>query len=222
MTTNLDIERIDRRFRVATENFMRSCFDLKANEKAFQAWFAAAVIQEFGMSRVYREIHLSKAQLRGIVGDQVAGRFAKGNEVFPDLSVSWNEDIDARSTSARAESLGVKGMLRELAVITELKVTSSTTKSTPRSHVEADIEKLAVLGEAHARSNEDQPLAVYMVILDNHRSANGGVSAKFNPSYVVSMLDRCATRLSEDLHLPTVILGSSKGGQLNVSTITRS
>lgn len=43
-----DLDRLARRFEIAVENFFRSTFDLRANEVAFQAWFAASVIAEFG------------------------------------------------------------------------------------------------------------------------------------------------------------------------------
>lgn len=70
---------------------MRSAYDLSANEKAFQAWYAASVIQEFGLSRVYREIHLMKSELVELVPTHILKGFERGNELFPDLSVSWRK-----------------------------------------------------------------------------------------------------------------------------------
>jgi hypothetical protein len=42
-----NLARVAARFEIAVGNFVRSAFDLAANEKAFQAWYAASVIQEF-------------------------------------------------------------------------------------------------------------------------------------------------------------------------------
>jgi hypothetical protein len=44
----MNLERLRSRFEVAVENFSRSCMFMRANEKAFQAWYAAYAIQEFG------------------------------------------------------------------------------------------------------------------------------------------------------------------------------
>jgi len=52
MNSKNEIQRISKRFEIALSNFGRSCIDLQANEKAFQAWFAACIIQEFGLSYV--------------------------------------------------------------------------------------------------------------------------------------------------------------------------
>jgi hypothetical protein len=101
---------------------------MRANEAAFQAWYAAAVIQEFGLARVYREIHLWKRGLLELAGsDTLAEELGDGAELFPDLSVSWLPDIDARHSSTRDEAVRSPGlMLHEFAIVSEFKVTGST------------------------------------------------------------------------------------------------
>jgi hypothetical protein len=103
MKTKGQIERITKRFEIALSNFGRSCIDLQANEKAFQAWYAACIIQEFGLSHVYREIHLWKSELfASSRPNEMTIALKKGNELFPDVSVSWLPDIDVRHSSTRA------------------------------------------------------------------------------------------------------------------------
>ena len=43
---------------------------LQANEAAYQAWYAASVIAEFGVSRVYREVRLMRTQLAELVSPE--------------------------------------------------------------------------------------------------------------------------------------------------------
>ncbi len=95
------LDRLTARFEIAVENFFRSAFDLQVNEAAYQAWYAASVIAEFGLSKVYREVHLIRSQLADLVSPEIVVGFEKGNELVPDLSVSWEEAIDARHTQAR-------------------------------------------------------------------------------------------------------------------------
>lgn len=89
-STDPTLERLCRRFEIAVSNFGRSCIGMRANEKAFQAWYAACVIQEFGLSRVYREVHLNKPELFELAQrHSFTSALEEGNELFPDLSVSW-------------------------------------------------------------------------------------------------------------------------------------
>ena len=58
---------------------------MQANEKAFQAWYASSIIQEFGISHVYREIHLWKKELFFLAPpNRLTAKLEKGNELFPD------------------------------------------------------------------------------------------------------------------------------------------
>ena len=84
-----DLSRDEERFEIAVGNFMRSCIDLQANEAAFQAWYATSVAAEFGLARVYREIHVTRDELAEITPNAIRlpDLTEKGNEFFPDLSV---------------------------------------------------------------------------------------------------------------------------------------
>ena len=194
MKTKGQIERVTKRFEIALSNFGRSCIDLQANEKAFQAWYAACIIQEFGLSHVYREIHLWKSELfASSRPNEMTIALKKGNELFPDVSVSWLPDIDVRHSSTRDNNLRPAGaLLSEFAIISELKVTGSTLHPTPPKAIFIDISKLFVFLEAHKIFTSDNgissPLKCYMVILDNAKSSNG----VFRKSYTKAKIDQIA------------------------------
>lgn len=96
-----DLSRDEERFEIAAGNFIRSCIDLQANEAAFQAWYATSVAAELGLARVYREIHVTRDGLAEIAPNamRLPDLTAKGNEFFPDLSVSKIPAIDARHSA---------------------------------------------------------------------------------------------------------------------------
>jgi hypothetical protein len=173
------IERVSKRFEIALSNFGRSCIDLQANEKAFQAWYASCIIQEFGLSHVYREIHLWKTELFKLSSpNEMTSSIEKGNELFPDLSVSWMPDVDTRHSSTREETLRSAGdLLTEFAIISELKVTGSTLRPTSPKAIFIDISKLFVFLEAHQKFSKikgySSSLRCYMVIFDNAKNSEG-------------------------------------------------
>jgi len=72
-----DIDSLTARFEITVENLIHSSFDLQANESDYQAWYAASVIAEFGMSRVYREVHLMRTQLAELVSPETLVGFEK-------------------------------------------------------------------------------------------------------------------------------------------------
>ena len=206
-----ELENFARRFEIATENFCRSCFDMRANEKAFQAWFASYVIQEFGLSRVYREIHLEKNQLFQACGEKKDGRFNSfnGNELFPDISISWRTNIDARHTVPREKSnlnQKVEDFLSEFAIVSEFKITSSTQDPTPRADIIKDIKKLMFISSVK-KENEPIRMKTYLILLDNHETK------RYKPKYM-SEIFSLLSKDYEDLKRPTIIVSS--GDNLNV------
>lgn len=211
-----ELVRLTDRFEIAVGNFVRSCFDLLANEKAFQAWFAASVIQEFGLSRVFREVHLDKRQLAQLVPPGLMEGFARGNELFPDLSISWEEAIDARHTQARSDELDAGGMLSQFGIISEFKVTSSTARPTPPRAIRTDIRKLGLLAAAHQKIHPASELATYLVILDNHRTS-GSLTARYRPERISRLLESVA-RDWQGGPMPTVLVGEAVDGHVVVST----
>ncbi len=209
------LEQLCDRFEIAVENFGRSCVGLRANEAAFQAWYAASVIHEFGMSRVYREIHLAKGSGDGDLLDgwneddkeRLPKGIKTGNELFPDLCVSREPNIDARHSSTR-DAWAARKMLENLAIVTEFKATGSTKSSTPRSHVKTDLIKLGVFAKCRGSASA---LATYMVILDNSDS-----SQKFTKEYMQGLLDEVGKEFPV-LALPTVLVFGKDAGWCKTS-----
>ena len=206
------INRITNRFEIAVSNFGRSCIDMQANEKAFQAWYAASIIQEFGLAHVYREIHLKKAELfRLSPPNDMTRSLEKGNELFPDVSISWFPNVDARSSNTRDPKLENPGaFFTQFAILSELKVTGSTQRPTPKSMVVMDIAKLSVFSEAHhaysRNSGAELPLRCYMVILDNAKDNAG----RFKNTYTKDKIDRIVKNAlggwKEEVLKPCIVL----------------
>ncbi len=167
----LEMKKLCTRFEIAIENFGRSCLDMRANEKCFQAWFAASVIHEFGMSRVYREVHLSKDDLLDKPEvSPLASKIKKGNELFPDISVSWLPNVDARHSASRDSNFRrAAAMLAQFAIVSELKVTGSSGTHTSPSALRLDLAKLFVFARAQAKAQAPERLSTYLVVLDNAR-----------------------------------------------------
>ena len=228
------LKRLCGRFEIAVGNFGRSCGHLLANEKAFQAWYSAFVIQEFGIARVYREIHLMKDHLFEEFDREhelTSGGLSSGNEVMPDLSVSWEPDVDARHSVTREESVfEAKDLLREFAIVSELKVTGSTKTVTPISAIRRDLAKLMLIQHASPLNPEQREdsgkngLACYMVILDNARRAQKTDSKR--PEYKHTYGKRLVELLEEveewnwpkGVRMPTIILlePNEKGASVQI------
>ena len=216
-----EISRLCRRYEIAVENFGRSCMSMRANEAAFQAWYAAAVIQEFGLARVYREIHLWQRDLLELAGSEdLAEQLGTGAELFPDLSVSWLPDIDARHSSTRDESVRSPGrMLHEFAIVSEFKVTGSTKTPTSPKMIRRDLAKLAVFAAAHRRAApHERPLATYMVVLDNHTNPEGSPRPHYGPDRMSHLLEVAAGLWDPGVTPPTVIALRPNGSQVVVDT----
>jgi len=205
------LERLRSRFEVAVGNFGRSCIALQSNEKAFQAWFAACVIQEFGLSRVYREVHLDKPSLfEQIVDHHFVTGLRKGNELFADLSVSWEPDLDTRHSRTRTQELAsASAMLSQLAIITELKVTGSTSAAN-RGQLRRDFRKLALFAAALAAARRAGPdargLATYMVILDNFRARDGQPHPRYRREAFAQFLSEIEAEWPAHVDQPTTLL----------------
>jgi hypothetical protein len=227
ISLRMELERLCNRFEIAVANFGRSCIDLRANEKAFQAWYAASVIQEFGMSRVYREIHCDNDYLRTLLpNDELLKENKMKHEFLPDLSVPWKPDVDARHTTARKKAGEDSKILQKLAIISELKVTGSTYDPTKPGDLRDDLEKLRIFAEAHRAEfkklklfadaqhaeaaqetqNTNGGLATYYIILDNHRSAFGRLERGENEARISKILSEAAAEWPKDSIKPKVIV----------------
>lgn len=173
------MEKLTKRFEIAVRNFAHSCFNMKANESCFQAWFAAFVFQEFGFARVYREIHLDKKFLSCELVEEEKRLFPKDFfekcELFPDVSISYEPEIDVRHTLTRNKSSDkkdIKEFLQQFAIISEFKVTGSTSKRTGISAIKRDLQKLLLFSMVHSKKESSNSLATYSIILDNNEHSN--------------------------------------------------
>ena len=223
-TSNLhqitEIERLCNRFEIAVGNFGHSCIAMRANEKAFQAWFAASVIQEFGLSRVYREIHLAKRELLALAPTMdLPQTLREGNELFPDLSVSWLPDIDARHSNTRDHSVRAVGdFLLKFAILTELKVTGSGGTSTSPKDIKTDLWKLALFSSVHTAHRKtfadltgtDATLRTYMVIMDNF-SKGGQFKSAYSALKLKEIFDSISDKWPEYVAKPTILVLGSVG-----------
>lgn len=226
----MDISKLTRRFEIAVGNFGRSCVDMQGNEKAFQAWYAASVIQEFGLARVYREIHLWKSDLRESIEPNLSNFLLstgngsllnQGNELFPDLSVTWEPDLDARHSSTRRPDLrSAAQMLNQIAIVSEFKVTGSTNEQTSWAAIQKDLLKLSIFASAQQSLTRlglvARPFAAYMVILHNHPNQRG--NTRFERATMESRLSQLALSWPQSVPVPTVMLirGSSIGGVVDI------
>lgn len=206
------IERLCNRFEIAVSNFGRSCIDMQANEKAFQAWYASSVIQEFGISHVYREIHLWKKELFLLAPpNKLTAQLEKGNELFPDISISWFPNLDTRHSSTRDPSIRDAGsFLSEFSVLSELKVTGSTSTPTPKAAILKDIAKLYVFMAAHRSFTQTKrsrrPLRSYMVILDNARNSIGKFKKTYSKEKTTETLKEAKNYWKNGIRPPDIIL----------------
>ena len=158
-------------FETALEEFGRLCFHLQANEAAFQAWYAACVMKEIDLSRVYREIIVRKDDLETHATRHLAALVKSKGELKADLAVSWDPKLDARHYCTRDPGLRAAGnMLRELAILTEFKVSASVSQDRGWGPLKEDLAKLGLFASAAAAAGSRRSgLATYMVQLDNRR-----------------------------------------------------
>lgn len=141
------------RFIASWLSFSIAARNLLSNEKSFQAWFAASLIQEFGFSRVYRELHIEKEQLRKPCKSFRQAfdtlNMHEGNEFIPDICIAREENVDTRHSATRDKGLrDIKNMLSKMSMITEFKVSASSKKATSFRSVRKDLLKLGLLGYA--------------------------------------------------------------------------
>ena len=168
---------LSNRFVTAWANFCRSVSGLQSNEKSFQAWFASSLIQEFGLAKVYREVHFDKGHIRECFSFKLKSIFPElytklgmnKHELFPDVCITKTAGVDTRHTVARSDSMRhASTILNEMDVVTELKVACSSKGAiaTQYSKVYPDILKLGLFMNAALASKQDVPLA-FMCVLDN-------------------------------------------------------
>ena len=156
-------EPIKQKFEAAWNVFAASCGHLWANEASYQAWFAHYLIGQFGIDRVGREV---------IINEKYFTHSPGMGEVRPDAVVARKPGImipHYANAEARASDESGIGILRHLAVISELKVGASTGNGLQRRAILADVVKLGRLLDEHSRLSPSEPVPLaYVCVLDNH------------------------------------------------------
>ncbi len=165
------------RFVRAWKRFAQETSGTVAPEATYQAWFAHFLIEEFGLLRVVREVDFGARHLHP--DDQ---RTFDGNNLRLDICIlRSSEDVylphrsalgDPATSEGYAAHSGL-GRLKDLAVISELKIGSSVTGGLPYAQINRDARKMQALMAA-AREHplgkgHPMPMA-FMCVLDNHRT----------------------------------------------------
>jgi hypothetical protein len=76
--------------------------------------------------------------------------------------------------------------------------------------IRRDIRKLGLFAEAHNAKGEN-PLATYMVILDNHRREDGTLTVRYQRDRMEGVLKRVGRDWPETAPKSVVLVGGEKG-----------
>ncbi|QOT19312.1 hypothetical protein [Paenarthrobacter sp. YJN-5] len=168
MTTYPD-EQVDIKFKAAWSVFAQTCGHFWAPEASYQAWFAHYLISQFGIDRVAREpkIHTK------LFTSPLKARYKNG-EAEPDAVITRRPGITmphyANRLGKASDDSGL-GLLKDLAVISELKIGATTQGSFKKDALFQDVDKLALLLDEFSREYPDSPAPLaYMCVLDNHNT----------------------------------------------------
>lgn len=171
-------ENIDQKFVAAWDVFASTCAQFIAPEPTYQAWFAHYLITQFGIDRVAREPMVKKSSFM----DTPWKAKVAGNHVRLDVVVMREPGVHlphyASSLDRAVDGTGL-ARLRQMAVISELKVTATQGGGQQHTEVARDAYKLSMLLEeleAGGLQRDKLPLA-YLCILDNHPSKTYGEDA---------------------------------------------
>lgn len=161
-------EQIDIKFTAAWNVFSQTCGHFWAPEPSYQAWFAHYLISQFGIDRVAREpiIHIknfAESALKSRVG---------GGEVRPDVVITREPGIMmphyANRLGKASDNSGL-GLLKGLAVISELKIGASTQAGLDMRALMRDVDKISLLLTEFELQYPDSELPLaYLCVLDNH------------------------------------------------------
>lgn len=170
-------ENINAKFVAAWNVFAATCAQFMAPEPTYQAWFAHYLISQFGIDRVAREPIVKKENF----SDTPWKEQLQGSHVRLDVVVMRTPGIHlphyANRLDVAPDGSGLL-RLREMAVISELKVTATQGEGQIHKEVARDAYKLSMLLDELERVGtpaDALPLA-YLCILDNHPSKTYGRS----------------------------------------------
>ena len=187
--TTAGAEHVEAKFVAAWNVFSATCAQFLAPEPTYQAWFAHYLISQFGIDRVAREPMIKKEHF----ADTPWKRQVEGNHVRLDVVVMRTLGVHlphyANRLDVAPDGTGLL-RLRQMAVISELKVTATQGGGQIHKEVARDAYKLSMLLDelqTHGTPAYDLPLA-YLCILDNHPSK----------TYSRSFLEKYFERLAPD------------------------
>lgn len=160
-------EPIADKFVAAWEVFARTCGQYLAPEATYQAWFAHYLISQFGVDRVAREPGIKH---KHFVHEPWSAK-VRGSHVRLDAVVTRTPGIHLPRYSPiyRSGDTTGLGVLRRLAVISELKVAATTGEGLDHTEVARDVWKLSLLLSEYERVFPGQPTPLaFACVLDNH------------------------------------------------------
>lgn len=171
-------EPVDIKFEAAWTVFARTCGHFWAPEASFQAWFAHYLISQFGIDRVAREPIIN---ITGFPASDLKSSLG-GGEVRLDAVVTRHPGIVmphyANRIGKASDESGL-ALMKELDVISELKVGATVQGGLNNKALRRDVDKLILLLTEFQASHESSPPLAYLCILDNHaRKHHDGDSIK--------------------------------------------
>ncbi|EYR62092.1 hypothetical protein N866_11980 [Actinotalea ferrariae CF5-4] len=161
-------EALARKFEAAWSVFAQTCGQYLAPEPTYQAWFAHYLISQFGIDRVAREPIIKKEHF----GDSPWKARVLGNHVRLDAVVTREPGVRLPHYANRLlrakDGTGLQ-ILKDLAVISELKVAATQGAGMDHTEVARDIYKMSMLLDEFERQHPGAPMPLaYVCILDNH------------------------------------------------------
>lgn len=162
-------EDVQAKFEAAWQVFASTCAQFLAPEPTYQAWFAHYLISQFGIDRVAREPMIKKEPFAATPWKALV----RGDHVRLDVVVMRTPGVHlphyANKLDVSPDGTGLI-RLRQMAVISELKVTATQGEGQSHTEVARDAYKLSMLLhelERHGARDDEVPVA-YLCILDNH------------------------------------------------------
>lgn len=163
-----DDSNVARKFEAAWSVFAQTCGQYLAPEATYQAWFAHYLISQFGIDRVAREPIIKKEHF----AESPWKARVLGNHVRLDAVVTRQPGVmlpHYANRLVRAEDGSGLQILRDLVVISEMKVAATQGGGMDHTEVARDVYKLSMLLAEFEAAHPGSPLPLaYVCVLDNH------------------------------------------------------
>lgn len=168
MTNTESSERLAAKFEAAWSVFAQTCSEFLAPEPTYQAWFAHYLISQFGIDRVAREPIVKKEHFR----ETAWKARVRGNHVRLDVIVTREPGLQiphyANRLMPSTDGTGLI-ILRDLAIISELKIAATQGEGMDHTEVARDVYKLSMLLDEYESLHPGAPTPLaYVCVLDNH------------------------------------------------------